>query len=270
MMVVLCALPLAQGQQPFVPPEFYDDRRRLGGESLEFCIWSESLTAEFDRDVARELAAVLLLEPNIVEIEPTAGLDEEGEFWENVFIALAESCDAFIGTELVPEMPLPDWLTTTRPYFVAPYVLAVTSSEYARLADVPSGSFIGSRLRSRADLRFLAYQQSLPAGQRWRRIPFDTPERQIEYLLDDSIEGAIMWAPTLARLMKGTPQEHDVRGIPLDPLPSVERSIGLLLHRRNSLLRTMLDDAIVALAEEGAIEELLTEHGLPGEPGRTN
>ena len=265
LLVLFASLACAQVALPYVPPELYQQRRRLQEDQITFCVWEVNPTSALDQQVVQELGAALLVEVEIYRYENT--VPQVGEdFWERVFIQLAEHCDALMGFRLLPE-GYPEWLTPSRPYYQAPHVLAVTNDEYQRLADISRDQAIGSPLFTNADYRFQDYLRTLPEGQRWKRFPYTSSQSQLESLLHGTIEGGIFWAPTLNDLTDGDPASHGIRVIPLDPVPTVATPIGLILREYNTLLRTQLDQAIVALIEDGVITDLLEQNNLPGDAG---
>lgn len=248
---------------PYVPPEIYQEQRRLQEDRISFCVWEVSPTSDLDRDVANAIASALLVEAEIYVYESTVPLNEN--FWETVFIHLAEHCDALAGFKIVPE-GYPDWLIPSRPYYAAPYVLAVTNPEYESLRDVPRDQVVGSPVLSGADYTFQDYLSALAEDRRWRRFPYTSGAQQLDHLERGIIAGAIMWAPTLFDVTDGDPSSHGVHVASLEPLPNQTDPVGLILRAHNTLLRSQLDDAITALIEDGIIDDLLRQHGLPGGP----
>ena len=266
-------------QRPFgLPPDFVQERLHQRGDRIVFCFHADRPTAGFDKAVGEELANALLVEPQFVEFSPrvrTPPLDYRLYMdEEETYILLVDRCDAFVGFTLVEEVAQ-EWLTFTRPYYHSPFVFAVANPDYQRLQDIPAGSPIGTRLLSAAHIRFSAFLQSLPSDARWRSVPYVDNERLFERLLDGSVEGIIVWAPAL-HVLEQTELGHeassesdvDLYVIESDPFPGVEVTFTIALRERDAFLRTMLDEALVAVIEDGTIHALLEEYGLPGEAGR--
>ena len=252
------------GQVPFVPREFYEGRRHLDGDQIRFCVWAENPTATFDRSVGEQIAAALLLEADFHNIE---GIIFDGdEFWEEVFLALADHCEAFLGFRFEPDA-LPDWLTISRSYYRASTVLAVADKNVDSLGDLPRDGFVGSRLYTQADYRLIAYMRALPADDRWRRLPYDSSQMLVNHVAAGTLDGAILWSPILYQLTGGDPEAHGIRVASTDPLQFPETAIGIAVRSRNTYLRSLLDEAIIALIEDGVIGEMIEEHGMPGHPG---
>jgi polar amino acid transport system substrate-binding protein len=271
--IALCCFQLLVFAQPLpdVPREFLQDRRRLAGDHIAFCINPQGLLASFERELAAELASVLLLEysfaPEVRHIAPPLPLDYRFPItYDELLIYLTDHCAAFMGFSLAGGS-YPNWLTFTRAYLRTPFVLAVTNSSYRRLSDIPRHLPIGARSGSEGDIRLMSYILSLPPEQRWRRFPYRDHELLIERLQAGEVEEALLWEPALYAATEGNPERYGIHIILTDPLPQPEIQFGITLRSRETFLRTMLDDAIVALIEDGTIEQLLQKHDLPGRPG---
>jgi len=261
--LLLCALAgvVLALAQPAVPREFYEGRRSLDEQRLTFCLWAGSPTKELDLRVGAELANVLLLEADFFEIDRV--LFSEDQFWETLFIHLTDRCDALLGFRLEP-ITLPEWLTVTRPYFEGLHVLAVTDPSIGSLRDVPTGEFVGSRLYTEADYHLLAHLQTMAAGDRWRRLPFDSTERQVDLLLEGTIAGAIVWEPALHQVLTSRGATEQVRSVSLDPLPEVTTQVAMVLRSDEVLLRRLLDEALYHMQASGALAVVVAEVGIPG------
>lgn len=261
--VAFSGLSFALAIPPLIQRDFYDGLRRLQQDRITFCVWENSPTAQFDRLLATELASVLLLEVGFVEVPSLLRRNNE-EFLQTLFIALSDECRAFMGFNLEVET-LPTWVTVSRSYYRAPYVLAIIEDSYQRLADIPQDQVIGSQIFSRADYQLLAYLQSLPSTQRWRRFPYDSAEMLINHLVEGQVDAALVYGPSLYSLTNGDPQSMGIRVISTDPLSQPEINLGIALQSKDLLLRTFLDEAIVALTEDGVVDQLLQEANLPGQ-----
>lgn len=257
----------AWAQVPWVPPEYLSNVRRLQVSSITFCIYVDGPTAEFDRAVAMEIAAMLLLEPQFLElVRPPFRLTDD-DLVEELYILLTDHCDGILGLSLIADS-YPDWIGLTRPYYWTPYVLAVTDSNYRRLSDIPRDKAIGSRLLTQADMEFISFLSTLPTDQRWRRIPYINDRLLVERLLDGTIAGALFWAPALYEATGGNPDDLGIRIASVSPLRGLERPVGIGVRSSDSFLRLMLDEAIAALTEDGIIDELLERTGMLGRPDR--
>ena len=257
----------AQMQRPVVPRPFFDDRRSLEGDRITFCLNPEALTYEFDRAVASALADMLLLEPAFYEIDPIAEappMDYRlGLSQEDVFVLLAEECDAFVGFKLAP-FGYPEWMAFTRPYYVTDYVLVTRNPTYESLADVPLDERIGTRFTSQGDTEFVVFLQARSEEDRWGRAPYSDNTILLERLEEGEVDTALVWEPTFTAALGDELDDDEFRIISPAPFREPAVRFGLVLESRDSFLRASLDEAIVALVEDGVIETLLSEYGVPG------
>ena len=255
----------AQVSLPSVPGEFYHERRWIQGDKVTFCIWQVSPTMEIDRMIGEELARTLLLDVEFHEYTRTIPLTTD-EFWETVFLQLAETCDAVMGFTMTTELAA-DWLVPTRPYYRAPFMLAVTDPAYASLGDIPHGMPVGLPLYTEADARFTEYQALQPQDRRWLRYPMTSGAQLLQFLQTGRIEGAVLWAPTVTQLVGEDPEAAGIHLVPLDPVPTPSTPIGMMLREYNVFLRNEFDQAIAALIADGVIDDLLEQANLPGSAG---
>ncbi len=273
---IVLALPLvfaASGsvaQQVNVPSELLQDKLHIEGDHLTFCINVHGLLADFDRALATELANALLLTSSFYDIDPprfVAPMDYRLPLsFEELYIFLTDNCDAFMGWTL-STVRHPGWMTFTRPYYESPFVLVTTNDSYHSLQDVPPGSIIGTRLLSGADIAFSTYLRSLPQDKQWKRRPYLYDKSLVDALGDGALETAIVWEPTLDAATDGDPEGHGLHIVATAPFDLPTLKFGLVMRERGQFVRTMLDNAIADLIEDGSIEALLKEEGLPGKPG---
>lgn len=264
-MVLLLGLE-ALAQEPQVPAELLKPRRRLQGNQITFCVNSSATLLKFDRAVGEAIASALLMKPKFIERDYSGfGLLDDGDLFTNLFIDLTNSCDAFIGLNLAAGV-YPDWLTFSRPYARVPYVLAVKNPAYKRLEDIPRGKAIGSGLGTAIDAEFGAYLRNLPGSEAWQRIPYGDFALMLTRLKDGTLEGALLWAPVLNRLTQGDPAAQGLYVASTLPIKTVESELGIALRARDVFLRTMLDNAIVAILKDGTAERMLTANHIMGRP----
>ena len=264
-------LAVSYAQEPFVPREWLEDRLRRQGDRLVFCIHKDGLTAQFDRSVASQLADVLLLEADFYEVvpplRPTPPLDYRLPLTEDqLFLIMTDRCEAFMNFSLAAGT-YPEWMMLTRSYYRSGFVLAVTESDYEELADIPFDQPIGSRMLTSADIRFATYLHSLAEGSRWQRFPYPDNQMLLERLVDGTVAAALIWEPALDAFVEANAEAEGIQIIGTDPFQPPEMEFGIALRARDSFLRTLLDEAIVAIIEDGAVEQLLEDHSLPGRPG---
>ena len=254
-----------------IPPEILRHRLRVAGDSIRFCVHSEALIADFDRAIAAELGSILLLDVDYYEIIPPArvpSLDYRMPLSNaELFVFLTDNCDAFLGFTLAAG-GYPDWMTFTRGYLRTRFVLAATDQGFNRMGDLPRDQPIGTRSLSQADIHFASFLRSLPEQARWRRFPYPDNAVLVERLLDGTIIAALVWEPALYAATGGNPGNYGVSVISLEPMAEpIYLEFGVALREREAFLRTIFDQGIVALIEEGVVEELLDKHDLPGRPG---
>lgn len=272
-MLLLCCwlLPaLAQGQQPVVPRDLVNNRRPVEGDTITFCVNPESLANDFNRAVAQAIAQSLLATAEFHNVTPNGKvqpLDYSFPISDSeLFIYLSEYCQAFVGFNLSSNV-YPEWLTFSRIYAETQFVLAVTDPGYQSLKDLPADKAIGTRFVSAADLKLVNYLQSLPVEQQWKKFGFFSNQILVDKLLDGTVGAALIWEPSLAPALKGKALADQVRVISTGDFSPPQIQFGLALRSKDTALRTLLDQAIVSLIEDGSIDRLLDEYQIPGNPG---
>ncbi|WMT91484.1 hypothetical protein [Pelagibacterium sp. H642] len=239
----------AVAQVPFVPPEFYNSIRPDFGNRLPLCILPESATARQDREAAHEIAQMLLLEPEIVEIDADMGMLDELGIWPVIFEELAQSCLGVMGVQIIPGEVTPDWMTLSGPYFEAPYVLISTDPDVESLADLPEGARLGVPLFTPIDAEVMMTIESGALGG-VRRLPYDRPGLMASLMRDGELDAAIVWAPHLEQSSLQPLDFFKGQGS-VAPLRQDTRAVAVLMREQDQMLRTMIDQAIGAL-ETGA------------------
>lgn len=234
----------APAQKPFVPVESYDRTRPDFGNRLPLCVFPNSATLERDREVAAEIAQLLLLEPDIVEMDINFDTLDAGGVWPSVFLYLAERCVGVMGVQLIPGTQMPDWLTITRPYFQAPYLLVDLSGEATSLYDLPADARLGVPIRTPVDLEVLQLIAAGGAFADFQRRPYDRLEVLDLLIASGALDAAIIWKP---HLQSEAFSQYADSAVPAVPLKETKRSLGIVLRSQDEMLRTMIDDAIAAL-----------------------
>jgi polar amino acid transport system substrate-binding protein len=245
---------------PYVPPELYQEVRRVQGDTITFCIWPvHSPTAALDRRVAQAIGEVLLVDVALVEFTARGDLPPD-EFLEEVYIQLGTQCDA-IGGFILAADNYPEWLVPTRPYLYAPYLAIVREdSPYARLGDVPGGAIIGSQVYTQGDLQLQHYLASVSEGARWRRFPYGSMVHMAGHLRQGTLEAGLVWQPSWAAVVAGG--VGGLRAVPTAPLPTTVSGVGFVGRSTNTFLRSALDSAIAAMDAEGMLVDLADRAGL--------
>lgn len=248
--LALCLLWCGAGlaQAPFVPPEFYNSIRPDFGSRLPLCLLPDSATAAQDRAAAENIARMLLLEPDVVEIQANMDMLDEMGIWPVIFEELAESCVGVMGVQIIPGEIMPDWMTLSRPYFEAPYVLLTVEPGIETLADLPDDTRLGVPLFTPIDTEtILAIQSGALPG--FRRLPYDRPELVASLMEQQELDAAIVWAPHLD-LPALQSLDVSVGQGSVAPLKQNTRAIAVLLREQDDMLRTMIDQAIAAMKIE--------------------
>jgi len=264
----LLAVPaVAQAPQdpdtPFVPDDYLDRTRRLGGESIRFCASSASALQPVDRAVAEEIGAMLLLETEWLEIRypfPAPPYDFQIALSEeSLFTELNNRCDVFTGFAM-SNLTFPSWLTVSEPYLVTRFVLATSEGGPATLEATETGARIGTRLGSGADAIFAAYVGASAEG-RWRRIPYPDHRSLLRNLDEGTIDAAFVWEPALTLAAAGGdgPDAWSLMtGAPTTP----PVSFGMVTLSGNSFLRELIDQALGEMAASGTLAQITEAHGF--------
>jgi ABC-type amino acid transport substrate-binding protein len=245
------------------PRDVYRERGRTRGDQIALCVNGAAMMASFDMALAREIASRLLLTPNVIEIKtwhPTEPLDYRLPLaFEEIYIEFAERCDGFMGFTLTQGYP--SWLIITRPYLSTRTVLAATSPEFRKLADIPATRSLGTRMLGAVDNQMIMYLQSLPEKSRWPRMPYFNNKMLLDRLLDRTVAAAFVWEPALYRATGGDPESKGIHVIPA-PFELLQTEFGIGLRSNDAYLATTLGQAIDSLRSDGTVDRLLAEHTL--------
>ncbi len=255
---------LAFAQFEDIPPrDVYRERGRSRGNQIALCVNSAAMMASFEKALGEQIESRLLLTPNVIEIKtwhPTEPLDYRLPLsFEEIYIEFAERCDGFMGFTLAQGYP--SWLIITRPYLSTRMVLAATSPEIRKLADIPVSRPIGTRMLGIVDNQLITYLQSLPEKSRWQRLPYFNNKLLLDRLLDHTVAAAFVWEPALYRATDGDPDSKGIHVIP-PPFELSETELGIGVRSNDAYLATTLGQAIDSLRGDGTIDRLLVEHIL--------
>ena len=248
---------LAVAQTPYVQDEWKYGRRQ-DGATLHYCVDERDPDQPVAARIGEAIAGALLLEPR----EHKVGEDWAGEDIDQVYQVLLETCDVFLGFKLIPDA-YPDWLTITRGYYRASYVFATANADWKALADVPLSQTIAGTIGTSADIRLMQYLSALKPAERWPHYPVASDEAALRAVADGKLAAALVWAPSFWGLQKADPAFAKVRIIAPRPLPVSSLDVGAVMLARETFLRANLDQAIVALTEDGTIETILKSFGFP-------
>ncbi|RYH04447.1 transporter substrate-binding domain-containing protein [Salipiger sp. IMCC34102] len=243
---------LAAAQQPVVDPAFLPSSRPDFGNRLALCVLTDGPTARIDRIAARDLADVLLMEPHVVDL-PTGGIPREGAgVWPEIRIALQSKCMGVMGAQLSETGGILDWLTVTQPYLARPYVLL--SDDGGDLADLAPDARIGVPLYTPVDRALVTLIAAVGRFEDLVRIPYDRPAVARALLDAGDLDAVVLWEPHLDGAAFSDRPDTLMRG-DLAPLNLPPRDVAILLPRRDTNLRVILDEAILALRAEDSWPE---------------
>src|SRR5215470_1624357 len=262
--LLLTNVSLAFAQFEDMPPrDVYRERGRTRDNQIALCVNGAAMMASFDKALGEEIASRLLLTPKVIEIKtwhPTEPLDYRIPLsFEEIYIEFAERCDGFMGFTLAQGYP--SWLVVTRPYLSTRVVLAATSPEFRKLADIPVNRPIGTRMLGGVDNQLIVYLQSLPEKSRWQRQAYFNNKMLLDRLLDRTVAAAFVWEPALYRATDGDPESKGIHVIS-PPFELSQTELGIGLRSNDAYLATTLGQAIDSLRADGTIDRLLVEYVL--------
>lgn len=263
---MIMGITLAASASAQVPPGLLDHSRPIQGDAIRICVDDASVIRDFDIAVAEAIATSLFLEPTFQRAPGGFPINAEG-YLEQLEIAMANTCDLLMGVSLLPTSPFPEWATVTRAYASVPFVLGVIDPGYERLGDIPFDKVLGTAIGSTGEWAMITYQLTQPENRRWRRLPYADHELMLRRLTDRSIEGMILWHPSLVQLQDISPDAEAVRLIAFDPMAEPIVRIAGLVSSRDTFLRNQIDLAIDALVQDGTIADLLEEFRFLGAAG---
>jgi polar amino acid transport system substrate-binding protein len=238
------------------------------GNLIRFCQYESSPTFEFDQAVGQAIADSLLVSAEFTPLGDAYGIGGEYAI-EDLFVSLTNDCDIMLGMGLAAGL-YPVEFTTTRAYVGLPYVLAVADPEFEALTDIPGDRRIGALVGSYGFSALMRYRATLPADQRWQPLPYGDTDLMMTRMFDETIAGMVVYGPSLVEYLNENSIEGEIFVHPLEAQIAANVNIGGIMLARNSYLRTLVDEAIGFMAEDGTIEALLAEHGyetLAAAPG---
>ena len=243
-------MPFADGQ--------WNIGRRLDESQLRYCVDRRDPVWEVAAEIADAIARGLLLEPQRFVVESKIVSDDITK----VYKIMLEHCDIHMGFKLIPG-GYADWATLTRSYYESDYVFVTADPDVHALADLASTRPIGATLGTSAHIRLVAYLTALPAEDRWPTYPMGTNEQALKSLLNGTVDVALVWGPTLWAKQREDPAYADLQVIDPDPLPPSTMGVGALLLSNETFLRTAIDEAIIALSQDGTIADILAQYEFP-------
>ncbi|MCB1930240.1 MAG: transporter substrate-binding domain-containing protein [Rhodocyclaceae bacterium] len=236
-----------------------------GADALRICLAADNppfstMTGErhgIDHDVMAELAVRLgrSMAARWVTIPNRGGL---GKALQQAFAS--GECEIFAGVPLSDgrnEDLQAQGLASSRPYLTTGYALVVARGSSVRtLADARAAGRVGAVSATPADL-YLFEQQM-------HRRPFGSNEALLAALDADEIDAALFWLPALARVSDGG-RTLWPGALRLGEVQDGRLRAGFVvaLGPTSTLTGAVLDQALAAMAREGAIAEIAGRYGLP-------
>lgn len=257
------ALQASAAQPPPLPSDLLEggrSGRRLTGDVIVFCIDARDPAHPVDKAIGEAIADALLLKPEFYLVERTLVIEE----FENVYVDLVDHCHAYLGFKLLSET-YANWVILTRAYYETTYLMVVKNQDWQSLTDIPRDLAVGGVPGSPGDLRLLSYLNSLPQDERWPRHPRGSHEQALDAVNDESLAGALVWAPAYWELQSSRPEYAELSAFEVEGV-SLPVGVGAVLLSGNDFLRLSLDDAIRSLVSEGQIGDILESFDFPARP----
>lgn len=260
---VLCGHGFAQiGLPEGVPPDMYRGEFLHASTTIRFCVDTREPEWELHRDIAIAIAEALLLDVDFFEFGfdyAEAARNFQGVPENLLFIFLGDECEAFLGTRMSDISIHPEWVLTSRPYFTSGHVIAGLSQEVldpAAVLDNPDGPKVGIALGSPMNSSI-----ALNYPDTNRRV-YRTEDQLLAGLLNGEVDAGFFYEPRLSALTDGDPASVGLETAVFPQLPWGTWQVGMSLYESRVYIRTMIDEAILALTADGTIDEILAAHGL--------
>lgn len=257
------ALPASAQVSEQVDSSLLETWRLNTGNAIRFCQYDSAPTFDFDRAVAEEISQRLLVASEYEVLGASYGIG--GEFAaEDLFVSLTNDCDVMLGMGIAANL-YPTEFITSRPYVGFSYVLAVADPSIEGLGGIPGGERVGAQVGSYGFRTLVRYAATLPQDRRIIALPYADTELMTTRLLDGSIAGMIVYGPSLVDHQRQAGEaELYLRQLDAQLVANVE--IGGLLLSSNAYLRTLIDQAIADMINDGTIDALVEETGFASIP----
>lgn len=251
---------VAIAQPPEIPPQWLQHRTpSTDTQTVSFCVDPRTPGVAVDQAIAEAINAALLLEPRIHVVDRHVVVEDD---WERLYIDLVDHCAAYLGFPLYANA-YPGWLTFTRPYYEARFVLVTARSDWTTLRDIPPGATVGTVQGTQGDIRFLTLNNAKAAGERWRRAPVGRPELAFEALLGGVVEALLVWEPWWWHLSDTRPELSDLHVVAAPEISEPWIGVGGTLLADRTFIRSSIDGAIGSLIADGTIDAVLSSLGFP-------
>lgn len=167
-------------------------------------------------------------------------------------------CDFFMGLPTAMASSLPR-LALSRPYYSTGFVPIARSRPGLRQLSELGGGKVGVEMMTVADFQLFR--------QGYDRELYRTQADIFQALAVGQIAAGLMWQPTAAWLIKGSPEAG------LDVLAgdhSLRYEIAVAVRREDESLRLAIDAILGRLAADGGIRQILQRYGLSTGPEQTD
>jgi len=260
-LVLLAALGagVAPAQVPELPSQWFQQRTpTVDGDAISFCVDRRDPGHPADAAIAEALADALLVRPRLHEVPA----DVPEEDFETLYFELVEHCAAYLGFKSYADT-YPEWLTFTRAFYEARFVLLARDPAWRTLDDIPRDVPIGVVQGTLGDIRFLTSNNALPVAQRRPRVPAGTPPRAFDLLASGRIQTLVVWEPWWWAARQSRPELADLHVVVAPTISEPPIGVGAALTADRTFIRSTLDDAIAALRTDGSIQAILDSLGYP-------
>lgn len=248
-------------QAPVLPPTWFPNREpSVDAQRVSFCEDPREPAHAVDRAIAEAIAGALLVEPRIHVVERQVVVEQE---YEGLYVDLIDHCAVYLGFKLYSNT-YPGWLTLTRPFYEARFVVVTPNQEWRSLDDVPKDVAIGAVQGTMGDIRFLTLNNARAAAERWRRAPVGRPERAFDALLDGVVGALIVWEPWWWALRQERPELAQLRVLDSPEISEPWIGVGGITLADRAFVRSSVDQAIASLAADGTLEQILESFDFPG------
>ena len=144
------------------------------------------------------------------------------------------------------------------------YVYVAADPTWKSLGDMPATRAIGATIGTSADMRLTQYLLAAPADKRWDKYPMSSDEAALRAVMYGTTGAALVWAPALWALRKTDAAIATLPEMAPGPLPISTADVGAILLRKQTFLRSSLDQAIASLTADGTIAGILKDANFPG------
>src|SRR5712671_7969465 len=139
--LILCGLRCsASAQVPFVPDDWKFGKRQ-DSNTLHYCVDTRDPDLPVARQIGEAIAGALLLQPK----EHSVGENVVADEIDTLYRVFLETCDIYLGFKLLPDA-YPDWMTLSRAYYRAGYVVVAADAGWKSLAEMPRQQAISSTM----------------------------------------------------------------------------------------------------------------------------